>query len=381
MFRRHRSSSSTPLPTVVVDDDRFSHDESRVRRTVNEESAASATATTQSSRELLIMGQNHIIAFLVIMYVLLLICRLGWGWTPGRAAPISIDMVPLLSTNVTIVTAYFDIPSKRLAQDYLPWIQRFMTLQDNMIIFTSLDQVPLFQKLREHQPNTKVIAIALDETHVVRDFGGMDFWQRQADLDPEKYLHSKELYVIWNEKGHFLERAMELNPYGSDFFAWVDMGYLRDSLLENQRMIRYLPAVFTRNQALFLDVRKLVADQKYLGGGFIGGYKEGLTLWIKEYYSLLQANRDRFLGKDQPWMFETCLQNQGLCLLVEPRDTYGDPWFYMAPLLHGVSKYGTMDHIRHAARSSRVYRFVHWMTRERIDMSMLITGENDTNHH
>jgi hypothetical protein len=117
---------------------------------------------------------------------------------------------------------------------------------------------------------------------------------------------------------------------GLIFFAWVDMGYLRDSLLEHQRMIAIYP-VFTRNQALFLDVRKLVGDQKYLGGGFIGGYKEGLTLWIQEYYSLLQANRDRFLGKDQPWMFETCLQNQGLCLLVEPRDTYGDPGFRWHP--------------------------------------------------
>jgi Bacterial protein of unknown function (HtrL_YibB) len=381
MFRRHRSSS-TPLPTVVADEGSTSrNDESRRRNYESRRRNDEESSTTPSSRELLIMGQNHIIAFLVIMYVLLLICRLGCGWTPGRAAPISIDMVPLHPKNVTVVTAYFDIPSKRLAQDYLPWIRRFMTLQDNMIIFTSLDQVPLFNKLREHQQNTKVIAISLDEARVVTDFGGMDFWQRQADLDPEKYLHSKELYVIWNEKGHFLERAMELNPYGSDFFAWVDMGYLRDSLLENQRMIRYLPTIFTRNQALFLDVRKLVGDQNYLGGGFIGGYKEGLARWIKEYYALLNANRDRFIGKDQPWMFETCLQNQGLCLLVEPRDTYGDAWFYMAPLLHGVSKYGTMDHLLHAARSSRLYRFVQWMTRERIDLSTLTTGENDTTQH
>jgi hypothetical protein len=285
-------------------------------------------------------------------------------------------MVAIPKQNVTIVTAYFDVPSKRPSSEYLPWIQRFLSLQDNMIIFTSNDQLPLFKKLRKKRPNTKVIALdSLDDTNVVKDFGGMAFWERQASLDPEKYIHSKELYVIWNEKGHFLEQAMQLDPFQSSFFAWVDMGYLRDSLLENQRMVRYVPKALTPQQTLFLDVRSLVAGQQYLGGGFIGGYKEGLQRWIKEYYKLLEANRDRFLGKDQPWMFESCVQNAGLCLWVQPRDTYGDAWFYMAPFLHGVSKYGTLDHLRHAWRTSRVFLFFKWLTRERIDWSVLMTDK------
>jgi hypothetical protein len=283
-------------------------------------------------------------------------------------------MVPIPHANVTIVTAFFDIPSKRPSHEYLPWIRRFLTLKDNMVVFTTKDQIPLFQKLRRDLP-TKVIGFdSLDDLQVTKDFGGMDYWQRQANLDPEKYLHSKELYVIWNEKGHFLERAMDLNPFQSDFFAWVDMGYLRDDLLENQRMIRYLPKLLTRQQAIFLDVRKLVFGERFLGGGFIGGYQQGLRQWITKYYELLETNRDRFLGKDQPWMFETCIRNMGLCLWVEPRDTYGDPWFYMAPFLHGVSKYGTLDHLRHVWRSSRLHSLIRWLTREHIDLSRLAVG-------
>ena len=368
MFRRHRSSS-TPLPTTVASTDEEDNPASSLAESLVESRRIHNDESILSSRELLIQGQNSIVAWLVMMYVMLLVCRLGWGWIPGRAPPISIDMVPIPPQNVTIVTAYFDIPSTRPpSHEYLPLIQRFLSLNDNMIIFTSHDQAPLFEKLREHRPNTKVISISLEETQVAKDFG---------DMDPEKYLHSKELDIIWNEKGRFLERAMELNPY-SDFFAWVDMCYLRDSLLEDQRMIRYLPTILTRQQAIFLDVRKLVADHKYLGGGFIGGYKEGLSRWIQEYYKLLQANRDQFLGKDQPLMLATCIQNAGLCLLVEPRDTYGDPWFYMAPLLHGVSKYGVIDHSRHAFRSSRLYRYTKWITRERLDLSMFLTAKDET---
>jgi hypothetical protein len=153
--------------------------------------------------------------------------------------------------------------------------------------------------------------------------------------------------------------------------------------LENQRMIRYLPTRFTRQQAIFLDVRKLVGGQKHLSGGFIGGYKEGLTRWIKEYYTVLHnANRDRFQRNDdddEPCMvFETCIQNPGLCLWVEARDTYGDSWHYMAPFLHGVALYSPADHLRHLLLSSRIYLLVKWMMmmmmRERMDVSVLTTG-------
>ena len=96
-----------------------------------------------------------------------------------------------------------------------------------------------------------IVPISLDEAMVVQDFGGVEFWKRQEALDPEHHRHSKERYIASNEKGHLLQRAMDLNPYGSDFFAWVDMGYLKDSLLENQRMIRFLPTILTRQHAIF----------------------------------------------------------------------------------------------------------------------------------
>lgn len=385
MLRRHRSLSTpltlptiaTPVAADIEDRSRSLGDTQRSERNLDDDSPL-------SSRELLIMGQNHILAFLGFMYVTLLVCRLGWGWTPGRMPPISIDMLPVPKQNVTIVTAsYFNLPSE---QDYRSWIHRFSTLHDNMIIFvTSQAQIPLFEKLGRGRPNIRILLLPLEQTSVVKDFGGMNFWERQASLDPnEPYRHrhpSKDDYIIWNEKGHFLQRAMDLNPYNSDFFAWVDMRYLRDSLLENQRMIRFLPTKLTRQQAILLDVRALGVEggqKKYFGSGFVGGYKEGITRWIKEYYTVLDANRDRFLGNDQPWMCQVCSRNPGMCWWVEPRDTYGDPWHYMAPFLHGVSMYGISDHTRHAIRTSRLYLLIKWMMRPHVDLSALLTAENET---
>ena len=272
--------------------------------------------------------------------------------------PVSTPMVPIGQDNVTIVTAYFDIPSKRPSSDYLPWIRRMMALHDNMVVFTSSNQMDMMRQLRGDRP-TRLVAMELNETKLVRQYG-MDFWERQNSLDPavERYLHSKELYIVWNSKGHFLQQAMDLNPFpGSDFYAWVDVGYLRDDLIEHDRMIRYLPKDLTRDQAVFLDVRKLV-KQNYLGGGFIGGYKPGLRTWIRQYYDLLDANRDRFIGKDQPLMFSTCIQNANLCLWVEAKATYGDAWFHMAPFLHGVSQYGTADHLKRIWKRSMLRKIL-----------------------
>mmetsp|Transcript_8239 Transcript_8239/g.12666 ORF Transcript_8239/g.12666 Transcript_8239/m.12666 type:complete len:373 (+) Transcript_8239:98-1216(+) len=314
-----------------------------------------------SRRIFLVARRTYFIIWLIIIYITLMLSRSRFGRFRGRPVSISTDLTPIPAKDVTIVTAFFDIPSKRPSREYLPWIRRFMSLQDNMIIFTTPDQVELFRKLRKNDRRTHVIGMELNETQVVKDFGGMDFWRRQAALDPEEFIHSKELYIIWNEKGHFIEKAMDVDPFGTEFFAWVDMGYLRDDLLENQRMIRFVPAALLKTKALFLDVRALVNGDEYIGGGFIGGYREGVSTWIKSYYENLSANRDRFLGKDQPWMFQTCVQNPELCLWVQPCNSYGDPWFFMGPFLHGVSSYNTLDHLRHVWRKSSVNKLFRWL--------------------
>jgi hypothetical protein len=330
-----------------------------------------STPDDESSRKKWIMGQSHMISSIILMYVVLLICRLGFGYTPGRKYVGKLhDMAPIAQNQVTLVTAYFDIPSKRPSSEYLPWIQHMMSLQDNMVIFTSPEQVETIKLLRGKRP-TQLIALELSETVLAKQYG-MEFWERQNSLEPgmEKYLHSKELYIVWNEKGHFLEKAIADNHFGSDFFAWVDMGYLRDDLLDDKRMIRYLPTELTSEQAMFLDVRKLVQDN-YLGGGFIGGYKEGLLQWTKSYYELLDANKDRFLGKDQPWMFQNCVNQPYLCVLVPAISLYGDAWFYMAPYLHGVQFYGTTDHLLFVWKRSTLGRLFTWITTPRLDLSAL----------
>jgi hypothetical protein len=35
------------------------------------------------------------------------------------------------------------------------------------------------------------------------------------------------VYWVWNEKTDLLQKVVELNPFSSEYFYWIDMGSLR----------------------------------------------------------------------------------------------------------------------------------------------------------
>lgn len=255
------------------------------------------------------------------------------------SGPKNVCVLPGCHT-ATLVTAYFEVPSKHSSGEYMSWMENIASVKDPMVIFTTKDKVHLFREFRSHALNTTLIVpMGLHDTLVVKEFG-TEFWKLQQGIDPEKRIHqSPLLYVIWNEKTNWLLTASEINPFGSDFFAWIDVGYLRDQKYNGLQLIKKIPQDLKRDQVLMLDVSKCcVGDNSiYTGGGFIGGFHSGIRKWHNKYYNMLRQNRENFVGKDQPWMSRTCTKNQGMCYLVEAVPTHGDPWFYMAPYLHGIA--------------------------------------------
>ena len=100
----------------------------------------------------------------------------------------------------TIVTAYYQVKSKRAAAVYLAWIANFMSLETPMVIFTDEAGLKLLQPLRP--------PCLLNITRFVKRGMGEFFTARYRDAfirqhvthDPEAKIHSPELYSIWNEK-------------------------------------------------------------------------------------------------------------------------------------------------------------------------------------
>ena len=291
----------------------------------------------------------------------------------------------------TIVTAYFSVPSKHTDEVYASWMANMLSLDEPMVIFTTHDNASAVRRMRVHAlDRTHIIMMPLRKTFMATNFPQVRrrlyatshgsvalwraarhrcrcahsastpacraqvvhesepanargnrssrFWARQRLLDPESAIHrSVEVYWIWDEKAQFLKRAADLNPFDSTFFAWVDIGYFRTASYNGKRMIRHLPSSLRAGQVLLLNVSSLVEGKPFVGGGFIGGDSQAIGRWNTSFYATLAraASRGLFVGKDQPWMYRTCLDTPGLCVMVMPqRCASQDPWFWMSPYLH-----------------------------------------------
>eukprot|EP00956_Cyclotella_meneghiniana_P030449 scaffold76721_cov45-Cyclotella_meneghiniana.AAC.1 len=244
----------------------------------------------------------------------------------------------------TIVTAYFNIASKFPHEKYTQWMENMMSMRDPMIIFTSEDMVSTFERLRIHAAErTKIISMELNDMQMQTQYG-ISFWKEQHAKDPQREIHkSYYLYWIWNEKPEFLRKATIEDPFQSDFFAWVDIGYIRNAAYNNRTLLQKIPTTLKDDQILGLDVSGIATET--FGGGFVGGYKAGLLRFHGLFYNILRDNKDEFIGIDQPWFWKVCTENHDLCKLIKPDKNHGDPWFFMAPYMMGIANEGNVSQI------------------------------------
>jgi hypothetical protein len=165
-------------------------------------------------------------------------------------------------------------------------------------------------------------------------------------MDPEQY-HSPELYLIWAEKAHFVKRAIEINPFQSNYFLWVDIGCFRTPSpikWPNPDRIREMD----RSKVLVLKVTPFTEEElqctretlpsflttNRLGATIFGGGKEVLLRYHELYYEMVEyfISTNRFIGKDQSILNSVYLLNPHVFNVIEPK-LCKDKWFYLQDYL------------------------------------------------
>lgn len=245
----------------------------------------------------------------------------------------------------TIVTAYFELKrSKHSLKEYDAWMRNMLSLQDAMVIFTSPGLVSRIKSLRAHAVSrTRVVAIELTDTWIA-GFKNVSFWRAQLDMDPEKKIHgSYELFWIWLSKSWFVDKAIRMNPFGSDRFVWSDIGSFRNAEYNGKRLIRH-PNVIPRDAILVMSWRPpkpsaswhVTKQEFWVAGahmaGRIGAWKrfhEAFTDTVKEY-----TREGFFIGEDQTIIQSTCQRKKDLCAVVTPNLVKGSVWFGLRDILH-----------------------------------------------
>lgn len=230
---------------------------------------------------------------------------------------------------LSVVTCYYNTPTRKHSRDeYMEWLDNFLypfSIENerngiiSLILFTSKSERPLFEKYLNCS-RFKVIELEYYDLYTYRY---IEQWRtEQYTLDPEKSIHVPELYMIWNEKFKFVERAIEYNFFDAELYVWMDIGMVRDTRLRSLLIQRLgKPSVDEIDETKIHMLRisdnlvpfnsmdeygiSLVNKKEHLlysvAGGFIYGHKTVLLRVIPKFYELLDLyiQKKIFAGKDQ----------------------------------------------------------------------------------
>jgi hypothetical protein len=261
----------------------------------------------------------------------------------------------------TLVTAYYNIDSIKYSdahKNYMIWGNNLLKLETNIILFTEEYLVSEIKKMRENKP-IEIICIPFQQLETWKLY--KEKWIEHNEKDPEKSIHIPELYSLWAEKVFFVEKAIELNPYNTEYFFWCDFGGFRDldipfEIINSFPSSKYLP----KDKIILQSLKPLEINDKIKGidniygpeithewndirivGGFWGGGIEGCLNWKKYYKKTLEKyfNSNRFAGKDQIIMLSTYLEYPNLAIVIEPTIYNINAWYFLKYLLSDLNVY------------------------------------------
>ena len=259
------------------------------------------------------------------------------------------------SSNITIVTAYYNIKSKFPSSTYLSWMENFLKIPCNLVIFTDNTSYEIIKNFRIGLENkTRIIVKNIEDFF---NYQYYDYYKYSHTIDVEKSYHTSELYMVWNEKSYFVKEAIDKNPFNCEWFFWTDIGCVRD-----KKMLQFISSYpnddkitklnkdkmnlvsivdfenkdFTKDEIGIPLIFKNISYESScneitrIQGGFFGGHLNSWTGWIERFEGMMQKMIDSktFIGKDQYIMASVYLNNPETINLIKARTFYGDPYWY-----------------------------------------------------
>lgn len=306
--------------------------------------------------------------------------------------------------DLTIVTIYFKLNHSKFSDDaYKEWARNFFSSANNcpLIIFTDPGSADFLAGLARQTPNAKTIFLISDiwqvmkqlETERAHTLNYRALYEgEQFEKDPEKALHSPELYAIWNSKAYLVSKAIEHNIYRSKYYMYTDIGAFRYRPYSEWPDYEFtlLTLRNLNHRVLFGKMNReptgpiLSSKTDFVQGGFFAGSQQALARYALKFYEIHDEHLTKgvFVGKDQTIMniFSVMLHPELSCLLWEPHlddkciRNFGIWFFYQFYFAHAykveptdwvnsttryevrraVSRYNRYR-CRHEIRSSTVY--------------------------
>lgn len=142
-----------------------------------------------------------------------------------------------MKTDFVIITSLYNLndlkrDDKRNWNNYLEWFYETLKIKSPFIIFTEDSLVEIIKEKRKDLP-TKIITEPLEKIPYyylkdkIQDILNSEYYQKNM-LDTNRIECKEAIYsVIQYSKFKWLEQAININPFSSKFFFWLDAGASR----------------------------------------------------------------------------------------------------------------------------------------------------------
>jgi len=145
-------------------------------------------------------------------------------------APLPETQAPVAAkrpASFTLVTSFFHAnKTKHSHGEFMKWSRGLLHLNCSLVLFTDSQQLidmRLATRFPTHYVKTNLSSFRTYTTYVDRLRSIV-----ASNRDPQSKNHGAELYVIWYMKVELVQRAIELNPFNSTHYLWVDVAMQRN---------------------------------------------------------------------------------------------------------------------------------------------------------
>lgn len=115
---------------------------------------------------------------------------------------------------LTCVSGYWKIKNKH-GNKFETWFNNTLKINCPYVFFSDKETIKIIKKHRENLPTYYI------ECNI-KDFNTYKFKDKM--VTHPKHSPSIELNLIWNEKIFLIQKAIELNPFKTEYFMWMDAG-------------------------------------------------------------------------------------------------------------------------------------------------------------
>lgn len=276
-------------------------------------------------------------------------------------------------SNITIVTAFFDIGRGEISDDYPSYLKRttdtyfdyfakLATLENEMVIFTSAKFKEKILSLRQGKKTTVVeFDFHHKLNHIKKQITNIqnhpDFIAKVNPSQINNIEYWSADYVLLNNlKTYFINKAIKQNLVSHAQIAWIDFGYVRDIVTLNH--VQNWQYQFNKDKVHLFSINKNIKtvdnfqqvndfifnNQVFLIGGCIVASKEKWGEFIQTLFSCQKELLKQNIIDDDQGLYIMCLWKNPILFQIHYLGK--NKWFDLFKKYDNTSKIGMIRKIK-----------------------------------